>query len=227
SPTAVAGRSRPKPWRLRRRQLPQTESPDSAFSFDPVAAEEELSGQAHVPFAIAPVDLSVDGGQAPAAASWALSSVEHGPSGEHAFDPVSAEQDADAVREAATVTYTLDVSALERDEALGQDAGDLEPLQGGEIELLEALDAVDAAADAPTPTHVSWRDLEAERLDAPGPLDDPEEMPAQAGVADAGDGDAAPVDGLEPVAFAGNDREDEADPIESDAGAVLAVADTP
>ncbi|MCD0247652.1 Hpt domain-containing protein [Xanthomonas melonis] len=89
---------------------------DTAFSFDPVAAEETLSGQAHVPFTVAPLELSDDGAQAPG--DWQLeTTAQAAPIAASAFDPVSAEQDGHGASEAAQVSYTVDLSALEQEHA--------------------------------------------------------------------------------------------------------------
>lgn len=106
---------------------------DSVFSFDPVAAEETVSGQSHVPFTIAPVALSDDGAQAPG--SWQLDTTEQSaPPTLSAFDPVSAEQDGSDA-EAAQVSYTVDLSALEQDVPVVPVVAEEAPLQIEQIDL--------------------------------------------------------------------------------------------
>ncbi|MEA9794691.1 Hpt domain-containing protein [Xanthomonas campestris pv. raphani] len=106
---------------------------DSVFSFDPVAAEETVSGQSHVPFTITPVALSDDGAQAPG--SWQLDTTEQSaPPTLSAFDPVSAEQDGSDA-EAAQVSYTVDLSALEQDVPVVPVVAEDAPLQIEQIDL--------------------------------------------------------------------------------------------
>ncbi|WP_108796583.1 Hpt domain-containing protein, partial [Xanthomonas fragariae] len=107
---------------------------DTVFSFDPVAAEETVSGQAHVPFTVAPLDLSDDGAQAPG--DWQLKTAEQAaPFATSAFDPVSAEQDGNVSADAAQVSYTVDLSALEQDEVATLVAADEAPLQIERIDV--------------------------------------------------------------------------------------------
>ncbi|MEA9911250.1 Hpt domain-containing protein [Xanthomonas campestris pv. raphani] len=106
---------------------------DSVFSFDPVAAEETVSGQSHVPFTITPVALSDDGAHAPG--SWQLDTTEQSaPPTLSAFDPVSAEQDGSDA-EAAQVSYTVDLSALEQDVPVVPVVAEEAPLQIEQIDL--------------------------------------------------------------------------------------------
>lgn len=106
---------------------------DSVFSFDPVAAEETVSGQSHVPFTITPVALSDDGAQA--SGSWQLDTTEQSaPPTLSAFDPVSAEQDGSDA-EAAQVSYTVDLSALEQDVPVVPVVAEEAPLQIEQIDL--------------------------------------------------------------------------------------------
>ncbi|MCL1550977.1 Hpt domain-containing protein [Xanthomonas nasturtii] len=115
---------------------------DTVFSFDPVAAEETVSGQAHVPFTVAPLELSDDGAQAPG--DWHLESTEQAaPIAPSAFDPVSAEQDGS---ESAQVSYTVDLSALEQHDAAPMVAEDA-PLQIEQIDLPGDADQTEAPLD--------------------------------------------------------------------------------
>lgn len=107
---------------------------DTVFSFDPVAAEETVSGQAHVPFTVAPLDLSDDGAQAPG--DWQLETTEQtAPIATSAFDPVSAEQDGTVAAELAQVSYTVDLSALEQDDIATPVVAEQAPLQIEQIDL--------------------------------------------------------------------------------------------
>ncbi|WAT14156.1 Hpt domain-containing protein [Xanthomonas fragariae] len=107
---------------------------DTVFSFDPVAAEETVSGQAHVPFTVAPLDLSDDGTQAPG--DWQLKTTEQAaPFATSAFDPVSTEQDGNVPADAAQVSYSVDLSALEQDEVATPVAADEAPLQIERIDV--------------------------------------------------------------------------------------------
>ncbi|MFY0446623.1 Hpt domain-containing protein [Xanthomonas codiaei] len=116
---------------------------DTVFSFDPVAAEETVSGQAHVPFTVAPLDLSDDGAQAPG--DWQLETTEQAPPlAPSAFDPVSAEQDGHLASEAAQVSYTVDLSALEQEHAAAPVVADEAPLQIEQISLPGDADQTDA-----------------------------------------------------------------------------------
>ncbi|MFC0154466.1 Hpt domain-containing protein [Xanthomonas dyei] len=119
---------------------------DTVFSFDPVAAEETLSGQAHVPFTVAPLELSDDGAQAPG--DWQLQTTEQAtPIAGSAFDPVSAEQDSHAPSEAAKVSYTVDLSALEQEQAAAPAVAETTPLHIEQIDLPGDADQVDAPLD--------------------------------------------------------------------------------
>ncbi|KAB7772218.1 hybrid sensor histidine kinase/response regulator [Xanthomonas maliensis] len=141
---------------------------DSVFSFDPVAAEETASGQAHVPFTIAPLDLSGDGGQAPG--SWQLETSEQPGSVASTFDPVSAEQGASLPTEAAQVSYTVDLSALERDDdSVPVDAQQIAepPPQDATV---TAVDDAPGALDAPAATPAPRFDL-ADAFSPPEPQD--------------------------------------------------------
>ncbi|MCC8625985.1 Hpt domain-containing protein [Xanthomonas vesicatoria] len=118
---------------------------DTVFSFDPVAAEETVSGQAHVPFTVAPLELSDDGAHAPG--DWQLETTEQAaPIGTSAFDPVSAEQDSFASSEAAQISYTMDLSALEQEQAAMPVVAEATPLQIEQIDLLD-LDQTAAPLD--------------------------------------------------------------------------------
>ncbi|MEA5124502.1 Hpt domain-containing protein [Xanthomonas floridensis] len=119
---------------------------DTVFSFDPVAAEETVSGQAHVPFTVAPLELSDDGAQAPG--GWQLETTEQvAPIASSAFDPVSAEQDGHLASEAAQVSYTVDLSALEQEHAAAPVVADEAPLQIEQITLPGDADQSDAPLD--------------------------------------------------------------------------------
>nr|WP_115528646.1 Hpt domain-containing protein [Xanthomonas arboricola] len=119
---------------------------DTVFSFDPVAAEETLSGQAHVPFTVAPLDLSDDGAHAPG--DWQLQTTEQTtPIATSAFDPVSAEQDSHAPSEAAQVSYTVDLSALEQEQAAAPAVAETTPLHIEQIDLPGDADQADAPLD--------------------------------------------------------------------------------
>ncbi|NIJ85511.1 chemosensory pili system protein ChpA (sensor histidine kinase/response regulator) [Xanthomonas arboricola] len=119
---------------------------DTVFSFDPVAAEETVSGQAHVPFTVAPLDLSDDGAQAPG--DWQLETTEHAaPIAISVFDPVSAEQDGSVSADAAQVSYTVDLSALEQDDSAAPAVAEPAPLQIEQIELPGDADQTEAPLD--------------------------------------------------------------------------------
>ncbi|MCC4621125.1 Hpt domain-containing protein [Xanthomonas cassavae CFBP 4642] len=119
---------------------------DTVFSFDPVAAEETVSGQAHVPFTVAPLELSDAGAQAPG--GWQLETTEQvAPIAPSAFDPVSAEQDGHLASEAAQVSYTVDLSALEQGHAAAPVVADEAPLQIEQITLPGDADQTDAPLD--------------------------------------------------------------------------------
>ncbi|PPU76886.1 hybrid sensor histidine kinase/response regulator [Xanthomonas cucurbitae] len=119
---------------------------DTVFSFDPVTAEETVSGQAHVPFTVAPLDLSDDGAQAPG--DWRLDTTEQAaPIAPSAFDPVSAEQDGHLASEAAQVSYTVDLSALEQEHAAAPVGADEAPLQIEQITLPGDADQTEAPLD--------------------------------------------------------------------------------
>ncbi|MEB1609197.1 Hpt domain-containing protein [Xanthomonas campestris pv. campestris] len=119
---------------------------DMAFSFDPVAAEETVSGQAHVPFTVAPLDLSDDGAQAPG--DWQLETSEQAaPIATSVFDPVSAEQDGSVSADAAQVSYTVDLSALEQDDSATPAVAEPAPLQIEQIELPGDADQTEAPLD--------------------------------------------------------------------------------
>ncbi|CAE6802477.1 Sensor histidine kinase RcsC [Xanthomonas arboricola] len=119
---------------------------DTVFSFDPVAAEETVSGQAHVPFTVAPLDLSDDGAQAPG--DWQLETTEHAaPIAASVFDPVSAEQDGSVSADAAQVSYTVDLSALEQDDSATPAVAEPAPLQIEQIELPGDADQTEAPLD--------------------------------------------------------------------------------
>ncbi|WP_019304262.1 Hpt domain-containing protein [Xanthomonas oryzae] len=116
---------------------------DTVFSFDPVAAEETVSGQSHVPFTVAPLDLSDDGAQAPG--DWQLETTEQvAPIATSAFDPVSAEQDGN---EAAQVSYTVDLSALKQEHAAEPVVADDAPLQIEQIALPGDAEQTEAPLD--------------------------------------------------------------------------------
>ncbi|MCS3745515.1 chemosensory pili system protein ChpA (sensor histidine kinase/response regulator) [Xanthomonas arboricola] len=150
---------------------------DTVFSFDPVAAEETLSGQAHVPFTVAPLDLSDDGTHAPG--DWQLETTEQAaPIATSAFDPVSAEQDGHAASEAAQVSYTVDLSALEQEQAAAPVVADTTPLQIEQIELPGDMDQVDAPLDFIAENHARRAQTSIEDAFSPPPappqeLDDP------------------------------------------------------
>ncbi|WP_434674655.1 Hpt domain-containing protein [Xanthomonas arboricola] len=119
---------------------------DTVFSFDPVAAEETVSGQAHVPFTVAPLDLSDDGEQAPG--DWQLETTEYAaPIATSVFDPVSAEQDGSVSADAAQVSYTVDLSALEQDDSATPAVAEPAPLQIEQIELPGDADQSEAPLD--------------------------------------------------------------------------------
>ncbi|CAE6802339.1 Hpt domain-containing protein [Xanthomonas arboricola] len=119
---------------------------DTVFSFDPVAAEETVSGQAHVPFTVAPLDLSDDGAQAPG--DWQLETTEHAaPIATSVFDPVSAEQDGSVSADAAQVSYTVDLSALEQDDSATPAVAEPALLQIEQIELPGDADQTEAPLD--------------------------------------------------------------------------------
>ncbi|PPT52436.1 Hpt domain-containing protein [Xanthomonas arboricola] len=119
---------------------------DTVFSFDPVAAEETVSGQAHVPFTVAPLDLSDDGAQAPG--DWQLETTEHAaPIATSVFDPVSAEQDGSVSADAAQVSYTVDLSALEQDDSATPAVAEPAPPQIEQIELPGDADQTEAPLD--------------------------------------------------------------------------------
>ncbi|WP_126969652.1 Hpt domain-containing protein [Xanthomonas sp. BRIP62411] len=119
---------------------------DTVFSFDPVAAEETVSGQAHVPFTVAPLDLSDDGAQAPG--DWQLETTEQAaPIATSVFDPVSAEQDGSMSADAAQVSYTVDLSALEQDDSATPAVAEPAPLQIEQIALPGDADQTEAPLD--------------------------------------------------------------------------------
>ncbi|WP_047129136.1 Hpt domain-containing protein [Xanthomonas arboricola] len=119
---------------------------DTVFSFDPVAAEETVSGQAHVPFTVAPLDLSDDGAQAPG--DWQLETTEHAATiATSVFDPVLAEQDGSVSADAAQVSYTVDLSALEQDDSATPAVAEPAPLQIEQIELPGDADQSEAPLD--------------------------------------------------------------------------------
>ncbi|PPU40237.1 Hpt domain-containing protein [Xanthomonas arboricola] len=119
---------------------------DTVFSFDPVAAEETVSGQAHVPLTVAPLDLSDDGAQAPG--DWQLETTEQtAPIATSVFDPVSAEQDGSVSADATQVSYTVDLSALEQDDSATPAVADQAPLQIEQIELPGDADQTGAPLD--------------------------------------------------------------------------------
>ncbi|PPU03583.1 hybrid sensor histidine kinase/response regulator [Xanthomonas arboricola pv. guizotiae] len=119
---------------------------DTVFSFDPVAAEESVSGQAHVPLTVAPLDLSDDGAQAPG--DWQLETTEHAaPIATSVFDPVSAEQDGSVSADAAQVSYTVDLSALEQDDNATPALAEPAPLQIEQIELPGDAEQTEAPLD--------------------------------------------------------------------------------
>ncbi|WP_425522807.1 Hpt domain-containing protein [Xanthomonas citri] len=153
---------------------------DTVFSFDPVAAEETVSGQSHVPFTVAPLDLSDDGAQAPG--DWHLETTEQAaPIATSAFDPVSAEQDGN---ETAQVSYTVDLSALEQEHAAEPVVAEDAPLQIQQIDLPGDDDQTDAPLDfiAENATRRAQTGIEDAFSPPPSPpqeLDDPFVEPAQ------------------------------------------------
>lgn len=153
---------------------------DTVFSFDPVAAEETVSGQSHVPFTVAPLDLSDDGAQAPG--DWHLETTEQAaPIATSAFDPVSAEQDGN---ETAQVSYTVDLSALEQEHAAEPVVAEDAPLQIQQIDLPGDDDQTDAPLDfiAENATRRAQTSIEDAFSPPPSPpqeLDDPFVEPAQ------------------------------------------------
>ncbi|ASK97507.1 Hpt domain-containing protein [Xanthomonas campestris pv. merremiae] len=153
---------------------------DTVFSFDPVAAEETVSGQSHVPFTVAPLDLSDDGAQAPG--DWHLETTEQAaPIATSAFDPVSAEQDGN---ETAQVSYTVDLSALEQQHAAEPVVAEDAPLQIQQIDLPGDDDQTDAPLDfiAENATRRAQTSIEDAFSPPPSPpqeLDDPFVEPAQ------------------------------------------------
>ncbi|QBG91374.1 Hpt domain-containing protein [Xanthomonas oryzae] len=162
---------------------------DTVFSFDPVAAEETVSGQSHVPFTVAPLDLSDDGAQAPG--DWQLETTEQvAPIATSAFDPVSAEQDGN---EAAQVSYTVDLSALEQEHAAEPVVAEDAPLQieqialPGDAEQTEApLDFIAENATRRAQTSIedafSPPPLPPQELDDPfvEPVQEPQDAPSEA-----------------------------------------------
>ncbi|CAD0315722.1 Hpt domain-containing protein [Xanthomonas hortorum] len=119
---------------------------DTVFSFDPVAAEETVSGQSHVPFTVAPLDLSDDGAQAPG--DWQLETTEQtAPIASTAFDPVSAEQDGAVPAEIAQVSYTVDLSALEQDDIATPVVAEQAPLQIEQIDVPGDADQTEVPLD--------------------------------------------------------------------------------
>ncbi|WP_017155562.1 Hpt domain-containing protein [Xanthomonas phaseoli] len=153
---------------------------DTVFSFDPVAAEETVSGQSHVPFTVAPLHLSGDGAQAPG--DWHLETTEQAaPIATSAFDPVSAEQDGN---EATQVSYTVDLSALEQAHAAEPQVAEDAPLQIEQIDLPGDADQTDAPLDfiAENATQRAQTSIEDAFSPPPSPpqeLDDPFVEPAQ------------------------------------------------
>ncbi|WP_040147917.1 hypothetical protein, partial [Xanthomonas citri] len=153
---------------------------DTVFSFDPVAAEETVSGQSHVPFTVAPLDLSDDGAQAPG--DWHLETTEQAaPIATSAFDPVSAEQDGNEV---AQVSYTVDLSALEQEHAAEPVLAEDAPLQIEQIDLPGDADQTDAplefiAENATRRAQTSIEDAFSPPPSPPQEVDDPFVEPAQ------------------------------------------------
>ncbi|ALS94134.1 hypothetical protein ADT26_04100 [Xanthomonas oryzae] len=153
---------------------------DAVFSFDPVAAEETVSGQSHVPFTLAPLDLSDDGAQAPG--DWQLETTEQvAPIATSAFDPVSAEQDG---TEAAQVSYTVDLSALEQEHAAEPVVAEDAPLQIEQIALPGDAEQTEAPLDfiAENATRCAQTSIEDAFSPPPLPpqeLDDPFVEPVQ------------------------------------------------
>ncbi|CAD7721210.1 Sensor histidine kinase RcsC [Xanthomonas hydrangeae] len=144
---------------------------DTAFSFDPVAAEETVSGQAHVPFTVAPLDLSDDGAQAPG--DWQLETTEQtAPIATSAFDPVSAEQDGTVPAELAQVSYTVDLSALEQDDIATPVVAEQAPLQIEQIDLPGDADQTEVPLDFIAEAEASTRRAQTSIDDAfsPPPL---------------------------------------------------------
>ncbi|UXW30260.1 Hpt domain-containing protein [Xanthomonas oryzae] len=162
---------------------------DTVFSFDPVAAEETVSGQSHVPFTVAPLDLSDDGAQAPG--DWQLETTEQvAPIATSAFDPVSAEQDGNEV---VQVSYTVDLSALEQEHAAEPVVAEDAPLQieqialPGDAEQTEApLDFIAENATRRAQTSIedafSPPPLPPQELDDPfvEPVQEPQDAPCEA-----------------------------------------------
>ncbi|MFW9437868.1 Hpt domain-containing protein [Xanthomonas euvesicatoria] len=153
---------------------------DTVFSFDPVAAEETVSGQSHVPFTVAPLDLSDDGAQAPG--DWHLETTEQAaPIATSAFDPVSAEQDGNEV---AQVSYTVDLSALEQEHAAEPVPAEDAPLQIEQIDLPGDADQTEAplefiAENATRRAQTSIEDAFSPPPSPPQELDDPFVEPVQ------------------------------------------------
>ncbi|USI99593.1 Hpt domain-containing protein [Xanthomonas prunicola] len=153
---------------------------DTVFSFDPVAAEETVSGQSHVPFTVAPLDLSDDGAQAPG--DWQMeTTAQVAPVATSAFDPVSAEQDGN---EPAQVSYTVDLSALEQEHAAEPMVAEEAPLQIEQIALPGDAEQTDAPLDfiAENATRRAQTSIEDAFSPPPLPpqeLDDPFVEPAQ------------------------------------------------
>ncbi|MCF6072285.1 Hpt domain-containing protein [Xanthomonas perforans] len=153
---------------------------DTVFSFDPVAAEETVSGQSHVPFTVAPLDLSDDGAQVPG--DWHLETTEQAaPIATSAFDPVSAEQDGNEV---AQVSYTVDLSALEQEHAAEPVPAEDAPLQIEQIDLPGDADQTEAplefiAENATRRAQTSIEDAFSPPPSPPQELDDPFVEPVQ------------------------------------------------
>ncbi|MBB5863942.1 Hpt domain-containing protein [Xanthomonas sp. 3058] len=149
---------------------------DTVFSFDPVAAEETLSGQAHVPFTVAPLDLSDDGAQAPG--DWQLdASALAAPIATSAFDPVSAEQDAGVPADAAQVSYTVDLSALEQDDTAPPVVAEPAPLQIEQIDLPGDADQREAPLDFIAQAQTQRAQISIDDAFSPPPL--PPSLPPQ------------------------------------------------
>ncbi|OWB28766.1 Hpt domain-containing protein [Xanthomonas oryzae] len=157
-----------------------TAATDTVFSFDPVAAEETVSGQSHVPFTVVPLDLSDDGAQAPG--DWQLETTEQvAPIATSAFDPVSAEQDGN---EAAQVSYTVDLSALEQEHAAEPVVAEDAPLQIEQVALPGDAEQTEAPLDfiAENATRRAQTSIEDAFSPPPLPpqeLDDPFVEPVQ------------------------------------------------
>jgi len=158
---------------------------DAVFSFDPVAAEEAVSGQSHVPFTVAPLDVSDD--RAHASSAWQLAMIEQAaPITTAAFDPVSVQQDGS---EGAQVSYTMDLSALAQDDTVpvvAEDAALQIALSGDADQTEEPLDCIaeDATPGTQTSTDAALSSLNdrPQELDAPfvEPVQAPQHVPCEA-----------------------------------------------